>query len=83
MNECITQVDPSGNLSLLVGSDDNQRTSVVSPAARCLANPVWRAWWILKATFSKHILKNVKSLSEMVILSTSYFFLNISSFATP
>ena len=43
VKESIIHVDPSGNLSLLVGTDDNQKTFVVSSAALCLASPVWRA----------------------------------------
>ena len=71
MNECDIQVDPFGNLSLPVGLAENRKTYVVSPEALCLANPVWRAWSILKAISSKHILKNVKFLFEMVTLSIS------------
>ena len=36
-------VDPSGNLTLLVGPADNRKTFVVSSTAMCLASPVWRA----------------------------------------
>ncbi len=43
VNESIIHVDPSGNLSLLVGPVDEQKTFVVSSAALCLASPVWRA----------------------------------------
>ena len=41
--ESTVHVDPSGNLTLIVGPEDNQKTFTVSSAAMCLASPVWRA----------------------------------------
>ena len=43
IKESTVHVDPSGNLTLIVGPEDNQKAFTVSSAAMCLASPVWRA----------------------------------------